>query len=462
MPLMDFKKLLPIVLILFVLLGCAGTPKSGHFTADCDYVYDDSGKVSLVCVQVDVTPQPTSSITPSPLPPTPSPTVRPTTTVVPSATPTTVPTAVPTVTATPVPSNVNLFLNPGFEGGASPYEWALASGPLKLPEVAVVQAWKPFFCDFPYKAGPCPALFQGTKNPSNLMMGRPEMRNTVIGVRIHGGSGAQYWFCQFRTCDGGVYQTVRTTPGQVCSVSAYVQSWSRQDWNPRLPDDQNFKSEFPNEDGYSNSLWRIAVDPYGGVNIDSTNVISTSWYSLPHSIAAINGQAIQVLDHYDKYALITYTFTAKGSFATVYFENLRLFPFTFNDSMVDDASIFCSGGNGLPASPTPTSTVVPTTVATVVPSQDCASYYSCFTDSNAYYQIVVDVLNVRSTRDYSSSANILSAYHKGDEIKVHCVVKGNAETYWGSVSPCLPEPHNWFVLQLGGVDNAIPLPGPEG
>jgi hypothetical protein len=453
----DMKKL-PL-LFLLLLTACAGLPNKGSFVANCDYQVNNDNSLDLHCVSAGATLQPTATATRSSTPTTTS--VPVTATYTPSPVPTGTATSVPTVTVTPVPSTDNLFRNPGFEGGATPYTW---TGGLRLPEVATVSGWNPFMCDFPYKTGPCPALFQGTKNPSNLMMGRPEMRNTALAERIHGGSGAQYWFCQFRTCDGGVYQTVATVPGQVCVASAWVQSWSRRTWDDKLPIPVNLMSEFPNPDGYSNSLWRVSVDPYGGVRIDSSNVAHSSWYSLPHSIISIDGGAIQVLDHYDKYALLSYTFTARGSFATVYFENMRLFPFTFNDSMIDDASLVCSGGNGLPATVVPAATVTPTSTSTVpvvtpVVVSDC-DVYPCYTNGEQIYRILVPTLPVHTSRLLDSP--VVKTLSTGDEPRIHCLVEQSPGIYWGSVFACSPEPAQWFVIRAGQNVNAVALPGPEG
>jgi hypothetical protein len=324
---MDFKKVISI-LCLLVLVGCAAIPQEGDFTAKCHYVQVANGQVNLACVQITTTASSGGT-------PTPSPSAR----VSPSPIATT--TSMPLPSSTPVPAGLNLFSNPGFEGNATIFTWP---GGLRLAEVAIVQSWKPAFADFPYTAGPALALFQGTKNPNGLRMGRPEMRETKISNRIHAGSGAQYWFCQFRACDAGVYQTVQTQPGSVCTVSVWVQSWSRVEFEDGIPAEVNFKSQFPNDDAYSNSLWRIVVNPLGGANMFASDDVHSPWYGLPKTITLINGEQIANADHYDKYVQLQYTFISKGVQATIFFENLRLFPFRYNDSMVDDAAVICSTG----------------------------------------------------------------------------------------------------------------------
>lgn len=322
-------RLIPLIVIL-LLVACSDPAfQQGEFSADCSWVYDDTGSIVMTCYPTLKTPLAT--------PNTPTATTTP---QIPTATrtPTGVPTAVPTKTATSVPSNQNLFVNPSFEGGATIYAWA---GGLQLPEVAVVNGWSPLFCDFPYRSTACPALFQGDKNPEGLLMGRPEMRNTDISSRVHSGAGAQYWFCFWRACDAGVYQTVNTAVGETCTVSAYVMSWSRFYWDNKLSNADNFLSQFLNDDSYSNSLWRIGVNLNGGTSAYGSSVLNSPWYSLPRSITSINGEPIAVLDHYDKFALLTYTFTAQSERTTIFIRNLRLFPANFNDNSIDDASIVC-------------------------------------------------------------------------------------------------------------------------
>ena len=46
--------------------------------------------------------------------------------------------------------------------------------------------------------------------------------------------------------------------------------------------------------------------------------------------------------HYDKYALIKYTFMATGTKTTVFFENLRIWPVANNESFIDDAYVRCT------------------------------------------------------------------------------------------------------------------------
>lgn len=289
-----------------------------------------------------LTPTPTNTLTSTPtLTPTLTPTA--TNTLTPTATntplPTSTPTSTPTInpnpptatptntftpsgpTATPMPgSTVNRFNNPGFEG-----TWR----PVIFNEVNVFSGWEPFYCDQPYTAQKCPAERRGDGNPLDLQMGRPEFKPTDVSNRIHGGKYAQQWFCFFRACRAGVYQTIATTPGEVCEVTAYVQSWSAAD--EYGTDGKAFTSDTATADDRANSTWFIKVDRSGGTNAFASSVSISSPFGYDTG-------------HYDKYVQIRYSFTASANKATIFFENLRLWPLAHNDNYIDDVAVRCTGG----------------------------------------------------------------------------------------------------------------------
>jgi hypothetical protein len=288
------------------------------------------------------TPTPTSTATPTA---TASPTSTATNTPLPTNTrpPTQVPTAnlnpptntpPPTASFTPSPSGpsptpiangTNLFKNPGFEGNTRPVIFG---------EVNVFTDWEPFYCDQPYTKDKCPALRRDTQKPPrsgyndpDLLMGRPEYKPTDVSNRIHGGKLAQQWFCFFRVCQAGVFQTVQTQAGQSCQVSAFVQSWSAAD---AIGTDGNaFTSDSATKDDRDNSVWRIRVDPNGGAN-----AFKSSGMLVSRDFTYDDG-------HYDKYVKITFAFTATSSETTIFFENVRLWPVAHNDNYIDDATINC-------------------------------------------------------------------------------------------------------------------------
>lgn len=270
------------------------------------------------------TPAPTTPVATTPAATTPAPatltptniptnTPVPTKTPTPTSTPVTAPSPTPIVGGTVVPVNApNRLANPSFEGQAREVIFG---------DVNVYASWEPFYCDEPYTSSRCPAPRQGTGNPPGLLMGRPEYNPTDIPSRVHGGETAQQWFCFYRSCDAGVFQTVTTTPGATCEAGAYVQSWSANG--------TGFTSDFQTADQRANSTWFIRIDQAGGTNAFAQNVLISRGFAYSDGI-------------YDKYVLIAYTFQATGPKTTIFFENMRLWPIANNDNYIDDAYVRCS------------------------------------------------------------------------------------------------------------------------
>jgi LysM repeat protein len=264
-------------------------------------------------------PGPTSTATGT-LPPalTPTPTITLTPTETPELTATYPPgfsTPTPIVSLTRVPANApNLLANPGFEGPTR----AVGGN----EDVGISEQWQPFYCDQPYTAEKCRALRLGDGNRVDLMMVRPSYRPTSETTRVHGGASAQQWSCAWTACRGGVYQTVQTRPGAVCEAGAFVQSWSSDDM-------LSFTSDLVTRADRENATWFIIVDPAGGANAYADAVLTSRGFGYDDHI-------------YDQYTSISYTFTAAGSQATVFFENLRLWPLINNTNYLDDAYLRCT------------------------------------------------------------------------------------------------------------------------
>ncbi|MGB4677505.1 MAG: hypothetical protein WBH90_12340, partial [Aggregatilineales bacterium] len=212
------------------------------------------------------------------------------------------------------PLGPNLFANPGFEGNARQVG---ATG------VNVVGEWQPFYCAEPYTSAPCPALRRGQGNPSDLLMGRPRFEPVTAANRVHGGTSAQSWACRYITCRAGVFQTVETEPGSQCEAGAYVQSHSSHT--------SDVRSDLALGSDRENSAWRIIVDLNGGTNAfaQGSNMLSSRTFGYDDGI-------------YDQFALIRFTFTATGNRTTVFFEDVRLWPFSRNVSYIDDAYVRCT------------------------------------------------------------------------------------------------------------------------
>lgn len=203
-------------------------------------------------------------------------------------------------------------MNSGFEGNTRAVD---------SDSVIVFDGWNPFFCDQPYTAERCPAFRQGSGNPEGLLMGSPEFKSIDIATRIHSGSTAQHWYCFWKSCQGGVYQTIATTPGATCVAGAFVQSWSSNG--------TSFTSDLQTFDQRSNSTWFIRVDQNGGSDAFADGVLISRGFGYFDDI-------------YDQYVEISYIFTATSTQTTVFFENMRLWPVSHNDNFIDDAYVRCT------------------------------------------------------------------------------------------------------------------------
>lgn len=383
-PLSDSANKVPVALAALLLAGLACGP-SRPPTPIGDQVMDEGGIAEVTTgsalnptttfTPIPVTP--TNTLTASPLPPTP--TFRPTNTFQPfegdgsAGIPAN--TAIPGVTNTPIPTNTQPIRPtdtptglptaartpssgdddddstsyvittpnaPGSGGGKSGEgsditpdssgnrldnpSFSGATRGVIFGEINVFEDWEPFYCDQPYTSSrcpiprPCPPGQTQRCNPPELFMGRPEFKPTNLAARVRSGT-AQQWFCFFRTCRAGVFQTFDTQAGQKCEVAAYVQSWSNFDSDPE-------SDGLDTEDGRDNSQWFIKVDPTGGTNAFGSNVIVSRAFTHDDG-------------HYDKYVKIRMTFTAQGNRATVFFENLRIWPIENNDNYIDDAYAHC-------------------------------------------------------------------------------------------------------------------------
>ncbi|MBN1430875.1 MAG: LysM peptidoglycan-binding domain-containing protein [Anaerolineae bacterium] len=255
------------------------------------------------------------------------------------ATATTAVTKIPTASATPEPSGTsspistptpivqiqvpanapNLLTNPGLEGSARR---------VGADNVNILVGWEPFYCDQPYTTEKCRALRLGNGNRVDLMMSRPAFQSTGESLRVRSGATAQQWSCPWQACRGGIYQTVQTTPGAQCEVGAFVQSWSS---NEAL----RFTSDLVLRSDRENSTWFIVVNPGGGANLYVGNNDYASGVQVSRGFSYDDGI-------YDQYVPISYTFTATGNQVTVFFENLRLWPFVHNVSYIDDAYLRCT------------------------------------------------------------------------------------------------------------------------
>ncbi len=261
-----------------------------------------SPTATTVATTLTARPAPTMTPLPAPPDPTPTPVVSP---------------------STPEPDEENRFINPGFEGEFY-FEIVCSADGGECVGQWVAVGWNAFYCDEPYMPEKCPALEQGNGNPVGLVMRRPEFKTIYARdypQRVHSVEQSQSWHNWAGAGRGGVYQTVPTTPGDVCHVSAYIQSWSNYDDDP--------ESELTTEHDRKNSMWRIIV-----------NLEGKTLYFLPDNLSSPSyGYSYGI---YDKFVKIIFYFTANSHETTVFFEDLRLWPIFNNDSYIDDASIVCA------------------------------------------------------------------------------------------------------------------------
>jgi hypothetical protein len=307
----------------------------------------------------------------------------------------------PTEESTPVPTmGPNLFKNPDFEGVVRSVIFS---------EVNVFEEWEPFYCDEPYTPEKCPAFLTGQQNPPDLLMGRPEYK-PIEGVNPYSGGNAQQWFCFYRTCMAGVYQTVPTAPNSTCEVSFMVRSWSSyEDLNPN---DGIDLSELLTDDDKANSWWFILVDQYGGNYAFATENIPAR----PDKQLAPTDQFPRI---YDQWFEVSMSFTALSDSATIFVGNGRLFPIRNNDSYVDHASIKCEG-----VTPEPTKTPLPT------PTRIFSCEYGADVENQNWKFTALYNLIVRTKPIREASTNTGQLLSVGRTVKVICIYTPSSSERW--------------------------------
>lgn len=296
-----------------------------------------------------VTPTDPGPSTLHPPPATATPEASSTATLIPTASLTPTPAQTPTATVPvvyPDPDDLpNLLLNPSFE---APYRSVI------FGEVNVAHDWEPFYCDEPYMDEKCPAPRQGDGNPEGLLMGRPEFKEKYYGDypdEVVEGIFSQTWFCFFRTCWAGVYQTFDTKPDELYEVGVWVSSWYNNDDDPL--------SDLYTLDDWAASVWSIAIDPnsdYGIKNAFDPDLVACEFESTPDT-----PWDQQFYDHWVK---LSCRFIAQGNSATVFFRNLRIWPVANNDNRIDWAYAVALTGDHNPVkvpTPTPRATAQPPT-----------------------------------------------------------------------------------------------------
>jgi len=249
--------------------------------------------------------------------------------------------AAPAVSA-PAEDGPNLLQNPGFE---SPFGKQCCQTDLNtyaantpIDEVQVAHGWLGWWL----VPGQDPAHPGACDTQGCLAWHRPEWREANCGGpcadRIRSGGNAQKYFTFFSTHDAGMYQTVGAiAPGARLRFSIYMQGWSTH-------------SDYGPSSGQSSMGMRVGIDPLGGTDPFSANVI---WSP--------------IVDTYDAFGLYTVEATARAGAVTVFTRSNPTYGFQHNDIYLDDASLVVvgatgssgAGGNAPPPPPGPTATTVP-------------------------------------------------------------------------------------------------------
>lgn len=260
----------------------------------------------------------------------------------------------------PAQEGTNLLKNPGFEGITcrpdSPAGWCYDNWTRDTfngsvwGEIYTPQGWVTFWSE-------------GVNPHDGRNYGRPECKvipkqSPFIGppARIHGGNYAVMQFGFFRAIDSGLYQTVSgLSPHAIVQFSAYAHAWSC---------DSDGGGPYSCGDTYQ-MLFQVGIDPNGGSNPWSPNVIWASGYS------------------YDEYRLIGPVQAKVGDagVVTVFLRATAKWPYKHNDVYWDSASLVYTTppatptNTPLPPPPTPTYGPSPTPRPTPTPRPDGATVH---------------------------------------------------------------------------------------
>ncbi len=217
----------------------------------------------------------------------------------------------------------NLLQNPGFEDGW----WRKTHTGQEFGEIFVPEGWIAF-----WKEGkPVP------HDPSNQVgYGRPEMH--VINkeppfldpMRIHMGQRAFKLFTFFRIHEAGLYQQVEDIPvGAKVRALGWAHGWSSNEDNPSASDGVGEgaffvrASEYDKDDGVRNMTFVVGIDPNGGMD--------------PWSDQVVWGEGAHI---YNAHAQIPpVEVTAQADTVTVFVRSAVLWPFKHCDSYFDDMSL---------------------------------------------------------------------------------------------------------------------------
>ena len=211
----------------------------------------------------------------------------------------------------------NLLQNPGFE---SPFVKQCCQTDLAhyfpntpIDEVQVAAGWQGWWLQpdqdaFHPSAGGTPSWH------------RPEWREancgSVCSNRVRSGNNAQKYFTFWSVHDAGMFQQVSgIAPGAPLLFSVYMQGWSTN-------------AQYGPSDFVQNMGMRVGIDPFGGTDAFSPNVV---WS--------------EMFDTFDAWGLYTVQASARSGTVTVFTRSAPHYGSQHNDVYVDDASLVAISGD---------------------------------------------------------------------------------------------------------------------
>jgi hypothetical protein len=135
----------------------------------------------------------------------------------------------------------------------------------------------------------------------------------IHGVNPHGGSWMFGGDANWGTANGGAYQHVQVCPGAVVEASVWILT--------RQIGAQNYDVN-----------GRIGIDPTGGTDPGSRDIVWSSWYNSPEAWSPIGLTGLE----------------AAGDTITVFIEHWHRWPVQFNFTAFDDVVVTATGGSGQP------------------------------------------------------------------------------------------------------------------
>ena len=235
------------------------------------------------------------------------------------------------VAAAPSADGPNLLQNPSFEGGfikqCCRTDLPPDKPPTPIDEIQVAPGWSAWWLE--------PGLDAAHPTNGTPAWHRPEYRSAnchfpICAPRVHSGDDAQHYFTFFSVHDAGMYQQVSgITPGTILQFSIYLQAWST---NENLGPSQLTQ----------NMNLRIGIDPFGGTDAYSSNVI---WGPAGNS--------------FDAWTLFSMQATAQSSNVTVFTRSSPYWGVQHNDVYLDDASLVAVGAGSVTGGGNTTTTTAP-------------------------------------------------------------------------------------------------------